>query len=238
MRIWKIFSALSRAKQIFIVVFLLHFTALFTLCAYHFASRQKPHRTRIAVRTVRPPPTTFTAQRTQKSAASSLPSKAATAVKKTSPAKKKDSKQTATPRQQITSDDSALIREIAENLAVLSEPQKSASLPKLSLPSTLPKTLRIEETDLDADSTYGETLIGYLQSALDLPEYGEVVAKLEIDRKGHLVHCEILEARNQKNGEFLKKRLPELPFPWFNDPKISNETLTFTITFKNVENSR
>lgn len=79
--------------------------------------------------------------------------------------------------------------------------------------------------------SYGQTLIAYLQGSLDLPEFGEVKVDLEIDRNGHLVRFEILEEKSKKNAEFLKKRLPELVLPCFNDT--SNETAVFTITFKN-----
>jgi hypothetical protein len=83
----------------------------------------------------------------------------------------------------------------------------------------------------EVSPSYGETLIAYLQGCLDLPEFGEVKVELEIDRNGHLVHFEILEEKSKKNAEFLKKRLPELVLPCFNNS--SNETAAFTITFKN-----
>jgi hypothetical protein len=83
--------------------------------------------------------------------------------------------------------------------------------------------------------TYGQSLIAYLESSLDLPEYGKVKLELCIDRKGHLVKSQVLDSENDKNSEFLKNRLPELTFPCFNDFQITENTLTFTISFRNAE---
>ncbi len=83
--------------------------------------------------------------------------------------------------------------------------------------------------------TYGAFLVGYLQNTLDLPERGDVKLKMEIDRFGRLIDCEVLETRSEKNAEFLKNRLPELSFPCLNDFDILETAQTFTITFRNVE---
>ena len=123
-------------------------------------------------------------------------------------------------------------KEVAElKAAMKAEPQKKK--PELQLPQIIqPK----QAPPAVADPNYGEYLIAYLQNALDLPEYGDVKAKIEIDRFGQLVKCEILEAKNKKNAEFLKNRLPDLAFPCLNEFGIFDTTQSFTITFRNVEN--
>jgi hypothetical protein len=111
------------------------------------------------------------------------------------------------------------------------QPEVRHTRPPLQLPSIIPEPSAAPSFT----PTYGEFLIAYLQSSLDLPEYGEVRAKIEIDRFGKLLHCEILEAKSTKNAEFLKNQLPDLTFPCLNDFDIMDFSQTFTITFRNVE---
>ena len=244
MKLWAKFCTLSRARQIALGVFLLHFGGIFILSMDHLIHGEKPQKNRISVHTVRPkPPTLRTAQSPSLAKPAShrqtiparAPSKTATAAPKKSDAKQVQTKSPVV-KSEISESDEALLREIAENLEILSsESNQPRSHFSLSIPSALPRAVRIEESD-ESDPTYGEALIAYLQESLDLPEYGEVRARLEIDSNGQLTHCEIIESRNTKNGEFLKKRLPELTFPCSND--LGNDPLTFTITFKNVETAR
>ena len=99
----------------------------------------------------------------------------------------------------------------------------------LAIPST--PILNIDSASSSVEDPVGKEIVAaFLQSALELPEYGDVVAKIEIGSSGELVSCEILDAKSTKNGDFLKNRLPELHFPCF------NTATTFTITFRNVEN--
>lgn len=127
---------------------------------------------------------------------------------------------------------SSLVQEIKKDLATLEK--KTAVVPKvaLSLPKELFPTQPKEEIEIP-DAGYGEILVSYLQNSLDLPEMGEVKVDLELDPRGQIVRFEILEAKSKKNSDFLKKRLPELALPCFNNDRKSDETVTFTITFKN-----
>ena len=110
---------------------------------------------------------------------------------------------------------------------------KSVRRPELPLPAKIER--KAEVVQVNDDPTYGEYLIAYLQNALDLPEYGEVKAQLEIDRFGRLVDCQIVYTKSGKNAEFLKNQLPELTFPCLNDFGILDSTHIFTITFRNAE---
>jgi hypothetical protein len=74
-----------------------------------------------------------------------------------------------------------------------------------------------------------------LQEQLQLPELGEVIARLILQPPGILSEIEIIDTKSKANAEFLKKRLPLLELPCFNDYGIKDKTLEFTITFRNVE---
>lgn len=215
------FYLLSRGKQISLVVCLIHFVAILGLLTHHLASwRFKPARPMV-VRTVIP--------HIEKAAPKTSVPKATVAkpVEKPKPTVSKPAAKKVTSPVIVAqkAPENRLLKEITESLETIRSESKS-SRSTLTIPSTIKKT----EIASDIDPTYGEFLIAYLQNALDLPEYGEVKAKIEIDRFGHLVNCEILKSKSVKNAEFLKNRLPELTFPCLNDG-----TQVFTITFRNVE---
>lgn len=132
--------------------------------------------------------------------------------------------------------DNELLQQIAENLEAIAASTKMSQLSNFAV--ALPPTIEIQ-TGIQAPFDrpgYGEMVSAILHSSLDLPEFGKVVAKIEIDANGAVTRCEILETRSQKNAAFLKKRLQELAFPCFNEFGLTETHLNFTITFHNVEN--
>jgi len=243
MKLYRKFLLLSRGRQIAVVVCLLHLLAIFGLVIHHFASRQlKPPRPMLVrthkaiaepkmryakeeapkLQTVAPKP-----QKVHAEGKSVEQKPKGSATKKMASAKSKPTVAKKAPGNH-------LLKEIAESLDMLNSEAKPSPRPSLTLPSKIePKAQIAPESNVDP--TYSEFLVSYLQSALDLPEYGEVRAKIEIDRFGRLIDCEILEAKSVKNAEFLKNQLPELTFPCLNDFGIVDATETFTITFRNVE---
>jgi len=116
-----------------------------------------------------------------------------------------------------------LLKEIEQNFESLSN---VAPLPKKS--DIVVPTLALQFQEQPQEYSATEQIASMLQNALELPEFGEVKIKLQIGRLGTLDNIEILEARSQKNAEFLKKRLPELGFPCL------NEVTTLTIVFSNA----
>jgi hypothetical protein len=127
---------------------------------------------------------------------------------------------------------------IAKEVAQLKkEMKKEAVIEKkraqLAVPKPLPQ--KVQPPIEQPAPTYGEFLIAFLENALDLPEYGDVKARIEIDRFGHLVHCQILESKNGQNAIFLQSRLQEIEFPRLDEYGISEPSHSFTITFRNVE---
>lgn len=253
MKIWKKFCILSRHKQIACVVLAAHLILILSLCIDHLVFSKSYKKKPIAVRTVTQLSTHNSAPSKALKTSSKPPTKSTSGLQKiTAPASKPLAQKTSSKKKAetntnidqkkaknlITKKEKDLLEEISANLDLFSnspEPQKTPF--KITLPSSIPQTQNVKENQ-SPDPTYEETLAAYLQNSLDLPEIGEVVAKLEIDAQGMLKNCKIIQAKSKKNEEFLKKRLPELVFPCLNDSGNTNETLSLTITFKNVENIR
>ncbi len=115
----------------------------------------------------------------------------------------------------------------------LSESPPIKKRPALTIPSRVePKTQTIEPEPISS-VRYEEFLIPYLQSSLDLPEYGEVRAEITVNQFGKVIAFSVLNAKNTKNAEFLKREIPELSFPHLSDFGILESSRKFTITFRN-----
>lgn len=244
MKLLNWFFSLTRARQIGVSVALAHLLLVFTLCIHHLATSQQLPKRPIAVRTRIP---AIQPQPQPRPAAPQKIAPAATAAAKPAKttAKPKAQKLQAPPAKTTKSiqpakkhNDKQLLDAIAESLDQIAAPAP-APVPqsRLSLPSLLAPKNPVVQQEESGDESYGEFLIGYLQSALDLPEIGEVMARIEITRDGKLASCEILSSRSRKNSEFLKNRLPELSYPCFNDFRLDEPSLQFTITFRNADAS-
>lgn len=199
--------------KLVLTILSLHFAALLLLTGHHFFTKKPLLTHRIAVRTVSP-------SRPQPPAVSSPSPKPSS-----KPASSKSrSKPAPTPKKTTPHVEETLLEELTQSLSTLSSPRPipSRSRPDLPIPTYI-------EAQTDSSLDDADLLIGFLQSNLELPEQGEVTMKIAIAPSGTLLSCEILREKSRKNSEFLKKRLPELCFPCF------NETTTFTITFRNVD---
>lgn len=230
-------------SKIIKLVFAAHIAIVCALSLHHFFSKEKP-KTKMLVRTFSTQTQTVALTPVKKAAPIAKKIAQSISPAKTSPAVKEKT---------VAKVNVAPVTSSKSNATPLSDkisPSKTneIALPKDILPSktneiALPKdvaTNKIEEipmTQAMEMPSYGEILTTYLQNSLDLPEYGEVKVDLEIDCYGHLVRIEILEEKSKKNGEFLKKRLPELVLPCFNERGKLHETVVFTITFKNSTSS-
>ena len=244
MKLLNWYLSLTRARQIGVSVGLAHLLLVFALCIHHLATSRRPPIRPIAVRTRIP---TAPPQLQQRSASpqKTAPSKTTSAKPSQTTPKPQTPKAKAPPAKTTKSiqpakkpADDRILKEIAESLEQISAPSPAAvPQSRLSLPSLLAPKTPLEQQEENGDETYGEFLIGYLQSALDLPEIGEVMARIEITRDGKLASCEILSSRSRKNSEFLKNRLPELAYPCFNDFRLAEPSLHFTITFRNADAS-
>ncbi|HAB99668.1 MAG TPA: hypothetical protein DCE71_07600, partial [Parachlamydiales bacterium] len=128
---------------------------------------------------------------------------------------------------------SELLKQVSSALAELKTLEKKKARRSFAVPEKI--SLESKKQTSSFEHSYSQTLIAYLENSLDLPEYGKVKLELCIDRTGRLVKSEVLASENEKNSEFLKTRLPELKFPCFNDVHMTENTLTFTVSFLNAE---
>jgi hypothetical protein len=240
MKFYRFFLTLSRGKQIGLAVCAVHFLTLFSLLTHHLISRTLKRPRPIVIKTIQaiPPskieiaakPMTPVAQnkhaQPQPAAPKPLPEKKSAPPKPTPQPKK------VAPNKQ----NQKVLQEVQEQLSAIGQEAKRPNRPSLTLPSKIqPKALPKIEESPNPDPTYQEFLIAFLQNTLNLPEYGEVKAQIEIDRFGKLIACHILQSKNVKNSEFLKNQLPELSFPCLNDFGITDKSLNLTITFYNAE---
>ena len=228
------FFKLSRKKQIWVCVFGLHAFIFFSLLVHHAATSSWKTKKQIAVRTYvvqksAPPKKVVTPQK---------PPAAPPAVKpkpqSNLPAKKSPPTQPAKKGKEAPPAKAAVIDDLTAALDLLKEwDSPSNSRPALQVPTAV----HIQQSQVaSTNPSYGEFLVGYLESTLDLPEFGQVKIQLVVDREGHVISSEILSSENLKNSEFLKNRLPQLTFPCFNDFGITEKCLTFTVSFQNAEN--
>lgn len=227
MKLFNRFLLLSRGKQIAIAVCLLHLFAIFMLFGHHLITKSKPIRPMIVKTHVERKVEQPKVEKPMVAVAKPQAVAPKPVAKKAAPKPAPVAKKIAPPVKQ-----DPVLKEIAQSFEALSS-QTKKSRPTLNLPSKIESKAQLAP---ESDPSYGEYLITYLQNALDLPEYGDVRVKLEIDRFGRLIDCQVLEAKSVKNAEFLKNRLPDLSFACLNDYGIMDATETFTVTFRNVEN--
>lgn len=252
-RLWKLFYSLSRERQIAFSVFSAHFLLFFSLFLHHWITGSFAVKKPIVIRTVAAPPPTFSAASPSRTpsgsslaastAAPSKPKRPAVKPKKIAPtsAKPEATKKIAERKEPTAGDaqQAALLKELEKSLeALTSSSSEIAIQPRSALHVPAPVAFKASlETSSLADTflsaSYSERLVSFLQEGLDLPEYGEVKVRLEIDRFGNLIDCQILQEKNRKNSEFLKKRLSELSYPL-------SESLpaSFTIVFRNLSVDR
>ncbi|HEX2583453.1 MAG TPA: hypothetical protein VHL30_04990 [Chlamydiales bacterium] len=199
----------TRGKQIAVAVLLMHALLLAMLGADHWMHRVKRERKPVAVRT-------FVLEPAPK-AAPSTPTKTISSKKSAVP--KPPQKKAPVP----TAAQDHLLAEIEKNLESFTANPAPVKKTNIAIP-----TLNTQPQTQPTEPFAVEQIAALLQEYLELPEFGEVKIKLSINPNGRLEKLEILEAKSEKNAEFLKKRLPELPFPCL------NELTTLTIVFSNA----
>jgi len=243
-RLWVWFQSLPRARQIGIAVLAAHGIAILMLAANHLSAPTLKPRKAFAIRTalVPKPAPVVRKDRSTKIPATTAPTveekknksplSRKTEAKKGSPVPQKKGGASRVANPEV---DTHLLQQIAESLEAISDtPMSTQSHFSFSLPPAV--EIQDDGQAFFDRPAYGEAVTAALQNSLVLPEYGSVIAQIEIGSNGTVRRCEILEARSRKNSEFLKKRLQELAFPCLNEFGISDDRVVFTITFQNVEN--
>jgi hypothetical protein len=220
------FFSLTMFGKIAVCVIAMHFALLAALGIQHLASPSLKKRAPLAVRIH---------QISQEKAIKRVVKKPAPAPAPTPPpVKKKPLVKRAAPAPKPIK--AEILREIEESFATLTT---SAPAPKTSSKIQLPAHLESATVEMKVENLssgfYGPLLVETLQTQLQLPEMGDVRAKLTIQAPGRLLFLEILDTKSFKNAEWLKNQLPLLELPCFNDFEITDAKLEFTITFRNVE---
>jgi len=211
MKTW--FFSLTKAKQIVCAVLTAHTICVLFLLINHVWTTKKSQNT-FTVHTVRltpalqQPPVVATASTQRPVAVVSGPS----------PTKKPT---TSTTKKTTTAPKTKPSLKPTAPVSV----KPTLTVPVLSIPTPTPTP----DSSTTTSSFSPTEIIGtFLRDCLELPEFGEVKLRLTLDKSGRLLDLEILEAKSEKNAQFLKNRLPELEFPWL------NENTTVTIVFRNV----
>ncbi len=115
------------------------------------------------------------------------------------------------------------------------KPKSSSANEEIPLPAQIESSTSFEYRNSVDNLSYEEHLIAFLQQTLSLPEYGEVLTELTLNRQGELLAVRIVSSQSEQNGTFLKKRLPELFYPWFNETAPLGDKASFTVVFRNEE---
>lgn len=215
-------------KQIVLAVVFVHLGVLLFAGLHDAFTRPEHRRKPIAVRLLKPaapPPQTVVAQKPKET----VPKKSAVAAP--TPVAKKGKKAAKAP-EKTSEGTETMLASIAQRLKDL-ESQPQVVKKEWAVPSKIdvPQPIVLESSA--SSLSYGDALTVFLQEVLEFPEQGEVRAKLTLDARGHLLQVEVLQARSEKNREYLKNRLPELEYPCFNER--DSKSREFTITFRNED---
>lgn len=229
-------------KKITLFVTSVHLLVLVFLC---FSPVKKPTspKKHIAVRTIAPKTRSVAiAPRAQQAGVSSVPKPKIT--KKAEPPKKTPTPAKPAPvkSKPIVQKKPAMVekgktpkapdkvwKEIDEALAkiddkVYSKPQSKLDVPKVTGSSQIP----FPDFGDESEGSEEETLASFLQTSLNLPEFGEVKIQMTIKKDGTIARLTVLQAESHKNKAYLEKNLPLLRFPL-----ILDKEKTFTFTFCN-----
>ena len=219
MQLLKQFLSRSKIQQVFLFVLFFHIAALLMLWMHHFTNKKLKTTKPILIRTVVQPPHII------------LPKITATTSK---PPIEASPKKIETPSKKIVKSLPATPKKASGPSTPIAKPS-AIKKGELSIPAPIATSTKVKQTErAKNDMNFGDFLVQYLQNTLELPEYGEVKMEVTIDQGGHLTHLQILDSKSEKNAQFLKNRLPTLPFPCLNDFDIFEMKQTFTITFKNA----
>lgn len=239
------FTSLSRSRQLALTVLGAHLALIAALLINHLLTGRPQPKRPIGVRTITIKPAEFPSAPTSSTRQLSPPARVNPVVKKESAVKKEKIIAKPEPKKvpaktngkETPQIDEGILKQLSESFhTVIAPAQQPRQHFAPSLPSAIVTKAAIDPVSASAAPSYGEAFAAVLQNSLDLPEFGEVIAKIEIEADGRVSGVEILSERNRKNAEFLKNRLQELLFPCFNEFGLSEKRLNFTVTFRNVEN--
>lgn len=127
------------------------------------------------------------------------------------------------------------IRKIQENLSKINT-KSLEKMPVAELPNAL-AALQVDSVQESGEGSLGEThyrdeLSRRLRMFLKLPEAGEVIIKLTLNRAGAVVRIGVEKAGGEANRKYVEKALPGLLFPPFGTYFGGQDMHTFTIALR------
>lgn len=240
------FFVKSRFSKILFVSVGIHFLLIVGFCLQHLLANNSP-KPKIVVRSQ--PRVEFKLSANLSSGQKEMSPQKSSTIAKTStkntrdekkiPSKASISKSSQTTKK--TRDEKKAQSEIAKQMVASLEALNKSPENKTKVSSSivLPKQVDLSKTQnpVIQSSEFSKQLASFLQSYLELPEFGFVIAKIEINRSGKVMQVEILESKSKKNAEFLKNRLLDLDVSGLNEEGPLEKNYEYTITFKNNETS-
>jgi len=134
-----------------------------------------------------------------------------------------------------------LLEKAQESIAKINQNRdkiNSATFSGTSIPNTI-QPIQIEALE-NADSGeskdhalgYREELVSRLKLMLRLPELGEVIIKLTLERSGSVAKIVVINAESEANRKYIETTLPMLSFPGFgkNFDKFSQNTFLISLS--------
>lgn len=213
---------LSPNGKIILGVLLAHATILIWALCSNAQTLSPPETKRLTVRMVTPAP--------------HLPSKQTALSQKKRPLPSKKRKPQRDVAQKSIKKNEKLLADLEKCIDSLNFSESPKQKRDVFVPSHL-QASSIEESTQTCKKTrlYIASFMQTLQTKLDLPERGAVKIRLSIDPTGKITSFELLDAQSTKNADWLKKQLPQLQLPCFNEFGIAEPTVVFTVTFHNAE---
>ena len=192
-------------KKIIIIFSVFLFHLLFILLLQPSQSDNK--NSKIAVREIRSLKPSLTAEKApvKKSAQAEIGKK--TTMQKSALAGKKSN---AAPKL-----DNALKNALDSWDAIFKEESLSLS-EELIVPAKVSINFSSSEKSAISDN-YSKKLLEFFEERVALPEKGKAKIELTITSEGKAINIALLSSESKKNSAFLKKHLPNLVFPCFND---------------------
>jgi hypothetical protein len=226
-------------KKIALFVTSIHLLALVLLCFSPVKKTTSPKK-HIAVRTITSKTRSVAvAPRTRPAAVASVPKPKA--IKKETPTNKPAPKPVPVKSKPIQQKKPAMVekgktpkapdkvwKEIDEALAKIDDKVYSKPQSKLDVPKVSGSQIPFPDFGDESEGSEEETLASFLQTSLNLPEFGEVKIQMTIKKDGTIARLTVLQAESHKNKAYLEKNLPLLRFPL-----ILDKEKTFTFTFCN-----
>lgn len=130
---------------------------------------------------------------------------------------------------------SSILKQLEESIAKIAQKDdkqcKSNTVAATNLPSKVAIDFAQEEKPLPS---YTASLITALTQALQLPEYGEVKVKIQVNSMGEITNLLVLQTESTANKLYLEKCLPNIVLPKYNEKNLLRNEQTFTLTFCNA----